>query len=113
VTMDDPPLTIFTSKDGRHAKRNWRHFVGAAYLHSDPLDLEDVRQIRRRIVRDALEAGGLALSQLRSRTLHGLLHLRPSAGRRTKGVGEGDVVAPRNQFLIGLGSPVTNAFSAW
>jgi hypothetical protein len=32
VTMDDLPLTVFTSKYGRHAKRKWRGLVGAADL---------------------------------------------------------------------------------
>ncbi len=42
VTMHDPPPNIFTSKDGRRAKRIRCDLLGAADLSSVPLDLDDV-----------------------------------------------------------------------
>jgi len=112
VTMDDLPLAAFTSKDGRHAKRHRHDLLDAADLSSPPLELDDVRQVRRRILRDALEADRLALSELGNRALQGRLDPIPTTGRRKKGVGEGDVVAPRNICFFGSGSPFTSASSA-
>src|SRR6266536_2755791 len=101
--MRDPPLAVLTSEYGRHAKRDWRQVVGAADLHPGSLDLDDIREVRRRILRDALEANGLALPELSNGALQGLLDLVPTAGGRPKRVGKRDIVAPREQPLLGLG----------
>src|SRR5712692_9590575 len=103
VTMDDLPLTVFTSEDGCHPKRIWRDLIRNADLSSVPLDFDDVRQVRRRILRNALEPNGLALSELGGGALQSLLNLVPATGRRAEWVGEGDVVAPRKQLLLRLG----------
>ncbi len=102
MSMDNLPRIVFTSEYGRHAKRNWRDLIGIARLQPGPLDLDDVRHIPGRILRDSLGCDRLALSNQGSCTLQGVLNLIPATDRRPQRVGEGYIVAPREQLLLRL-----------
>src|SRR5918999_366062 len=102
MSMGNLPRIVFTSEYGRHAKRNWPDLSCVARLQPGPLNLDDVRHIPGRILRDSLPSDRLALSNQGSGSLQGVLNLIPATGRRPQRVGEGNVVAPREQLLLRL-----------
>jgi hypothetical protein len=85
--MGDLPAAVFPAPYGRGAKRERLAFLGVTDLDSrTTLDLQDVRQVFGRVLRDSLEALRLSLSDLSSDTLKGCLDLVPT----TDGGGRGD-----------------------
>ena len=104
MAMDDPPLVILAAEDGRDPERH-RRLRPVLQLHPVPLDLDGVRQVRRRIVRDPLNANdrtGVGV-ELSGGTVQGSFDLAPAPRGRTQGVGEGHVVASRPLGFLGLG----------
>jgi hypothetical protein len=56
MAMDDPPCAFLPPEYGRDPKRKRHQFVATTDLGSKPLDLEDVPQVRRRVLGDAPES---------------------------------------------------------
>src|SRR5918994_4098152 len=92
VPMDDLPRAVLTAENGCHPESEWRDIVSAADLGAESLYLHDVRQLRRRVLRDELEAGGFALSVMGSGLLKCRLDLGPTPDGRAERIGQGDVV---------------------
>jgi hypothetical protein len=97
--MVDAPAILFASEVGGRAKRDRRKLVGPRDPHPHALDLEDVGQILARVLREALEAQALAVSDLGDRPFGRLVDLGPSASGWPQRVGEGRLVAMREQPL--------------
>jgi hypothetical protein len=97
VTVVDLPAAVLAPKDGRCAKRDRRKFAGTSDLHSDALNLEDVREVGRRRLRDALPPHILTVSQHRTSALRRHMDLGLPACRRTEGIRETRSIALREQ----------------
>jgi hypothetical protein len=70
MTKDDPPRAFLPPKYGGDPKSNRHEFVATADLGSVPLDLDDVSQVRRRVLGDALKASGLAVPDIGGSPFH-------------------------------------------
>src|SRR5262245_60421693 len=106
MTKDDPPRAFFPSEYGGDPKRNRHEFVATTDLGSKPLDLDDVPQVRRRVLGDAFKAGGLAVPVIGGSPFHGRGRLFPPLRRRPERISDNDIISSRvevfQRFRIAL-----------
>src|SRR4051794_3019097 len=95
MAKDDPPRTFLPPEYGRDPKCNRHQFVATTDLGSKPLDLEDVPQVRRCVLGDALKTGSLAVPEVGGGPVHGLGGLFPSLRRRAERIGDNEVIPSR------------------
>jgi hypothetical protein len=98
VTVDDPPTLFFATKYGGYPKREWRDGLGTADLGSVALELDDVREVRGLVSRDALKSNRLALTIVSRSPFRRLDYRVRAASWRAEGIGERYVVALREQL---------------
>ena len=67
--MHQPPHPLFFPEDARHSNRHRRDVLAPANLGVVTLDLDEAGKFWRHVLRDALEAGGLAVSVMRCGSL--------------------------------------------
>src|ERR1035437_3783318 len=75
----------------------------SGYLRLDPLDLEDVPEVRRYVLRKVLELDGSAIAVIGGRPPASLFDLTETAGRRPVGIRDGRVLSSAVQLEEGVG----------
>src|SRR5437879_12524424 len=98
--MDEPPAAVFSTKDARGPEIHWRDILSSAHLGLEPLYFDDVRQVRRDVLRYCVEAAGLPFPVVRCGTLHRFSDLRQSAREGAEGVAE-SYAFPFGEQLLG------------
>ena len=86
VTMHQLPHPLFLPEDARHSNRYRRDVIASANLGAVTLDLDEAGKFWHHVLRDALDAGGLAISVMRCGTLQ-----RPQ-----------DIVVPASEWAKGV-----------
>jgi hypothetical protein len=104
--MHELPGAVFRTKDARDAQGNGSDLLAPANLRLEPLDFQDVRELRGYALREVLELDGSAVAVVRCGSPSGLLDLTPTTGGRTKGVRDGRVFALAEQLEEAAGIPV-------
>src|SRR5687768_16846180 len=94
--MHDLPGSVLWAKDARHPQRSRSHLLLTTDLGFEPLYLDEIGQVRRRVPRQRLEAAGPAVSVVPRGTLHSLGDLLPPNRNRPERIGEAGV------FTLGI-----------
>jgi len=85
------PLTVFRSKDHRDPQGKRCYIFTSTDLGLGAFYLHNVGKLRSHMLRYALDARKLAVSDLRCSMIYDLSNLLPPTRWRAKGVGEADV----------------------
>lgn len=106
VAMHELPSAVFRTEDARDAQGNRSDLLAPADFRLEPLDFQDVPEVRGYAFREVLELDGPAVAVVRCGSTSRLLDLTPTAGGRAKGVREGDVFTLAEKLKEGTGIPL-------
>jgi hypothetical protein len=96
VAVHDLPHSVFRPEDSRHAQRTRGHLLLTANPGFETLEFDEVREVRRDVGGERVEAGGSTVPIVRRGLLHGFCDQLPADRDGPEGVSEADV------FMMGV-----------